>query len=425
MWRDSVTFFCDKGVWGRPPPYGFANAKSSMLYLSYQIKKKVIKKGVAMSRAAIHLEKFNRSAIKGLEIHELRKKPGISHSNPDIKWEKSKDNLIFKNPDEGSFMKKIQSRINELNLKRTPRKDAVLMCEVIISAEQTFFKKMTELKIKEFFRRSHDFLEARYGARNVVSSVVHLDETTPHLHFNFVPVTSDGRLSAKDVVSRAELVSLHTDFEREVGAIFDLKRGEKGGKRKHLTVAEFKEFAELTKAIESAKKELALLKGAVKFKESVLELIEKNDPMPDFWDDLEKLEVVKPSLFRKKRTFIVPEELFLQLKSFAFRSFELLKKQETLQKGDFRRFFEMKIPELESFFSDFDRMRKQKSALLSDFYELESELKSVNHDFKKLQNDMISVVSLMSESAQAEFRKALDSYFAKTQEESDAWAEEL
>lgn len=31
----------------------------------------------------------------------------------------------------------------------------------------------------------------RYGKENVVSAYVHLDETAPHIHFSFIPITKD------------------------------------------------------------------------------------------------------------------------------------------------------------------------------------------------------------------------------------------
>lgn len=72
-----------------------------------------------------------------------------------------------------------------------------------------------------FFDAAYGYMVGLYGEENVVSSWVHMDEATPHMHFAFVPVTQDGRLSAKDVISRAHLNSWHeglSDYvERELG----------------------------------------------------------------------------------------------------------------------------------------------------------------------------------------------------------------
>lgn len=57
-----------------------------------------------------------------------------------------------------------------------------------------------------FFFDSYDFLAKRYGTENIISVTVHLDERTPYMHFNFVLVTIDGLLSAKDILTRKSLI---------------------------------------------------------------------------------------------------------------------------------------------------------------------------------------------------------------------------
>lgn len=57
----------------------------------------------------------------------------------------------------------------------------------------------------EFFYKIYRFLANRYGRKNVVSAFVHLDEISPHIHFAFVPVTKDGRISARDRINKTEL----------------------------------------------------------------------------------------------------------------------------------------------------------------------------------------------------------------------------
>ena len=37
---------------------------------------------------------------------------------------------------------------------------------------------------------------------NIVRFTLHMDERTPHIHWVFVPITEDGRLSAKEILSR-------------------------------------------------------------------------------------------------------------------------------------------------------------------------------------------------------------------------------
>ena len=45
-------------------------------------------------------------------------------------------------------------------------------------------------------KSTYELLKTQFGEENIVSATIHVDETNPHLHFDFVPV-HDGCLSAK------------------------------------------------------------------------------------------------------------------------------------------------------------------------------------------------------------------------------------
>ncbi|WP_252718126.1 plasmid recombination protein, partial [Acinetobacter soli] len=52
-----------------------------------------------------------------------------------------------------------------------------------------------------FFEQSRKWLESKYGKKNVVSTTIHRDETTPHLVAYVVPVDEEtGRLNAKKFI---------------------------------------------------------------------------------------------------------------------------------------------------------------------------------------------------------------------------------
>lgn len=54
-------------------------------------------------------------------------------------------------------------------------------------------------------------------------ATVHLDEKTPHMHFGIVPITQDGRLSAKEVIGNKKAL---TEFQDRFNEI-DFKRKRK------------------------------------------------------------------------------------------------------------------------------------------------------------------------------------------------------
>ena len=67
----------------------------------------------------------------------------------------------------------------------------------------------------------------------------HLDESNPHIHIGVIPVTPDGRLSAKSLFSPKTLEQLQTDFHNAVSSRYGLERGEHHSK-KYLPLLKFK-----------------------------------------------------------------------------------------------------------------------------------------------------------------------------------------
>jgi len=193
------------------------------------------------------MQKSGKGSLRGLQSHNQREKD--CNTNPDIDMSKKEENYDLVNPIPISYFQKINQRISELNLKKAVRKDAVLMCNFIVTSDSAFFKNLSEEEQKQFFEDSKIFFANRYGENNLIHATVHMDETTPHMHLGLVPVTDDGRLSAKSIFNRTELKSLQTDFAKDVGEKYGLIRGEENSTREHLTEQKFKEVT-LQKKIE-------------------------------------------------------------------------------------------------------------------------------------------------------------------------------
>jgi hypothetical protein len=191
-----------------------------------------------MSYGIVRIQKFTAGSVKGIQIHDHRQK-NHSHTNSDIDWKKTKDNYTLKGS--LSFRIAVNERIKHLDLKKAVRKDAVVMAQCLVTSDKQFFDKLNIEQRDDFFNKAYDWITDRYGNENIISATVHLDEKTPHMHVNFVPVTSDGRLCAKDLLNRNELNRLHDDFYKDVGSTFGLERGEtRDQKKKHLSVEEYK-----------------------------------------------------------------------------------------------------------------------------------------------------------------------------------------
>lgn len=87
------------------------------------------------------------------------------------------------------------------------------MCDCVLTVPRSLDPSRRD----DFFRSAYGFLSDRYGSENLVSAWVHLDEpdAIPHMHFAWVPATHDKRLSAKDVVTRRDLRTLHSDLKKQ------------------------------------------------------------------------------------------------------------------------------------------------------------------------------------------------------------------
>jgi len=119
------------------------------------------------------------------------------------------------------------------------RKDAVLCVEYLMSASPEWWHTASEAKQAEFFKQARDWLEKKYGADRVIVSSIHRDETTPHLSAFVVPLTSDGRLSAKDFIgNKSKMSADQSSFAKSVGKL-GLKRGIEGSEATHTTLKEF------------------------------------------------------------------------------------------------------------------------------------------------------------------------------------------
>lgn len=193
-----------------------------------------------MSYSILRVQKYTVGGVKGIEIHDRREKQGTSNSNPDIDWSRTHLNYTLVDTPEQSFHMLAKKRREELPHKKAYRKDAVVLAGVIVTSDKAFFDALPDNSRQEYFERSLAFIKARYGAGNIISAIVHLDEKTPHMHVNFVPVYQ-GRLCAKQLFTRKSLTELQTAFHEQVGEGFGLERGEVGSKTKHLDVARYKE----------------------------------------------------------------------------------------------------------------------------------------------------------------------------------------
>ena len=183
------------------------------------------------------MEKYKRQDISPVE-KENERDENYQGSNPQIDCERTSGNYHLIYP-QGKYIDIINKRLSTLTLKRKIRSDAILMNSFVIGSDWEFFKGMRAWEQHAFFEDCARFFMDKYGYENMLSAVVHVDETTPHMHLNFVPI-NDGRLSSKSLFDKKKLSELQTELWEQVGKKYGLKRGKENSQATHITAAEHK-----------------------------------------------------------------------------------------------------------------------------------------------------------------------------------------
>lgn len=209
-----------------------------------------------MAYAIMRFEKRKSGAIGNLCRHHERSKQRYE-SNPDIDINQSHQNYHIVRPKQ-NYRDSIFARIGEAGCR--VRKDSVLFIDTLITASPEFFTAHSQGDERRYFEQAVEFLKQEIGAENIVSAVVHRDEANPHMHICFVPITPDGRLSAKDIIgNRNKLIEWQDKFHEHMSQTFpELQRGEPAAetKRKHMPTRIYKQAVQLDQEMALIKSEL-------------------------------------------------------------------------------------------------------------------------------------------------------------------------
>lgn len=230
------------------------------------------------------MDKYHRDAVIGIERENERDENYKSKSNPQIDNARTPNNYHIIGRTE-TYLTYIDKRIKELTPKRKIKDDAVLINSFILGSDGEFFASLTPEQQKEFFRDCAMCFAERYGEENIISAVVHMDETNPHMHLNLIPVL-DGRLCSKQLFDRKALRELQTDFHEKVGKKWKLQRGKIGSKAEHLDTIAFK-LKKMKEEAYTAVMQQSEAKETIAEAESVKSLLEdyekaKSEKLPFF-----------------------------------------------------------------------------------------------------------------------------------------------
>ena len=195
--------------------------------------------------AILRFAKYKGPEIGRIEAHNERTKETYA-SNPDVDTSRSSLNFHLVTP-QRSYRAEAERQIAAAGCRT--RKDSVRVVETLITASPEFFQGKKPEEIRAFFNLALDFIKSKQSPETIISAVVHMDEKTPHMHLSFVPLTQDGRLSAKDILgNKKNLTKWQDDFWKFMVRKYpNLERGESASEtgRTHIPPRLFKEATHL------------------------------------------------------------------------------------------------------------------------------------------------------------------------------------
>ena len=166
------------------------------------------------------------SSMAQMYAHINRDKNTIRrYGNTDIDTSKTHQNYDIHAGTMDTLRKRLES------VSHTHRHDLVACCGVCITLPEELRNKSDLIK-HGFFQLCTSFLDKKFGEENCVYATVHNDETTPHLHYGFVPVVkkqrkyrskdkagqtyTQERVCAKEVVTQEMLQSFHDELQNHI-----------------------------------------------------------------------------------------------------------------------------------------------------------------------------------------------------------------
>lgn len=201
----------------------------------------------------------------------------------------------------------IAHRIKSAGIKRKITPDQVRAIRVMLSGtHEAMMKIQQDGRIDEWCDDSMQWLHKTFGKENTVSAVLHMDETTPHIHATIMPIVTGerrkakqkkqtegkrtyrkkndtARLCADDVLNRDRLVAYHDDYAK-VMERYGLQRGVRGSGARHTTTAQYyRDLKRQTGELETDVQQLQIKKQEA---EKQLKQVKREI-------NTEKLEVVK------------------------------------------------------------------------------------------------------------------------------------
>ena len=197
--------------------------------------------------AILRFAKYKGPEIGHIEAHNEREKEKYA-SNPDVDTARSHLNFHLVMP-ERKYRAEAEKQIAAAGCRT--RSDSVRVVEALVTASPEFFNGKKRSEVRAYFTEALEFIKQNQNPDTIISAVVHMDEKTPHMHLCFVPLTPDGRLSAKDIIgNKKKLTQWQDEFWKHMVKKYpDFERGESASEtgRTHIPPRLFKEAVRLNR----------------------------------------------------------------------------------------------------------------------------------------------------------------------------------
>ena len=188
-----------------------------------------------MGFAVFHASKGKSSgASLGAHIdRDQAQKQSFKNADPD----RSALNVNFQVAGTGKKLNEaIRARITEgYKGNKEIRKDAVTHLNLIFTGTHEDMKAIEQdkEKMQKWIDRNYNFVIREFGQANNMRFTLHRDERTPHIHAVVVPLTEDGKLTAREVLGGRMAMSARQTRYGQTMAEFGLERGVIGSKAIH------------------------------------------------------------------------------------------------------------------------------------------------------------------------------------------------
>lgn len=161
-----------------------------------------------------------------------------------------------------NLYQRAKERVDQLKSeKKRVQKNSVITYSNIITIPESVAKEMSNDQMHDYFKTCHDYFVDRFGKENVLSSKIHLDESTPHMHLHFMPIDKEtGRLQARTTMNKAALNEIHDEIPERLRAKgFDVVRGSGEKTKQKLDIHQYKAKLDLEKELNALEHDRTIL----------------------------------------------------------------------------------------------------------------------------------------------------------------------